>query len=83
MTEIASLMNQVMSLPVASAGRYELCEDEVRLLRSRIYSLNANNAAGYRYRTSKLPIRNPKPTKPPKKNYADTSRYLLLVWRLS
>lgn len=78
--EIAQLMTEVMALPIASAGRYEMDEYDIKLLRGRIYNLNANNAAGYRYRTSKLPIRNP--TKP-RKGYADTSRYLLLVWRLS
>lgn len=38
-------------IPLARAGEYELSEKEIKRLRSRIYSLNKNNAAGRRWRT--------------------------------
>ena len=70
----------LLALPVAAAGRYELYDDEIQTLRGRIYSLNSENAFGWRWRTSKLPI-DFTPRKA-RKGYADTSRYLLIVWRV-
>lgn len=75
-------LDEIASLPLAHAGRYELWEDEIRTLRSRIYSLNQNNVAGRRYRTSKLPILVPGTRGKSKKGYADMHKYLLLVWRV-
>lgn len=44
-------LGEIEAIPLARAGEYELSDKEVRRLRSRIYSVNANNAAGRRYRT--------------------------------
>lgn len=41
----------IMSIPLAKAGEYELSDREVKTLRYRIYALNKNNAAGWRWRT--------------------------------
>jgi len=43
--------HDIMSIPLARAGEYELSDVETRRLRSFVYSLNRNNAAGRRWRT--------------------------------
>lgn len=43
--------DDILTIPKAAAGEYDLNEREVKLLRSRIYALNKNNAAGWRWRT--------------------------------
>lgn len=43
---------ELRSIPLARAGEYDLTDRECRILRSRVYSLNKNNAAGWRWRTS-------------------------------
>lgn len=44
-------MDDIQRIPRAKTGEYELSEREAKRLRSRIYSLNKNNAAGRRWRT--------------------------------
>jgi hypothetical protein len=39
------------AIPLARAGEYELSEREVKKTRSRVYSLNRDNAGGWRWRT--------------------------------
>lgn len=41
----------ILDIPQASCGEYELSDAEVRRLRSRIYSISRDNAAGWRFRT--------------------------------
>ena len=41
----------LLSIPRAAAGEYELSEEEIKKTRARVYSLNKDNAAGYRWRT--------------------------------
>jgi len=43
--------SDIHRIPLARAGEYELTDKEMKRLRSRIYSLNKNNAAGRRWRT--------------------------------
>ena len=40
----------IMNIPLATAGEYELSNTEVKQLRSRIYALNKDNVR-YRFRT--------------------------------
>lgn len=42
---------QIMRIPLAKSGEYELNDKEVRTTRSRIYAINKNNGAGWRFRT--------------------------------
>lgn len=42
---------QILAIPKAKTGEYQLSDKEMKKLRSRIYSLNKNNAAGRRWRT--------------------------------
>lgn len=43
--------SQIMDIPLAKAGEYELSDRETRKTRRRIYGINKDNAAGRRYRT--------------------------------
>lgn len=43
--------DDILRIPRAMAGEYDLSERETKVLRSRIYALNRNNAAGWRWRT--------------------------------
>jgi len=63
-----ALMQEIMDLPAANAGLFEMKEDEIKRFRSRIYSLNRDNAFGWKWRT----------LVEPKKGIYN----LLLVWRI-
>lgn len=41
----------ILSIPLARSGEFELSDREVLRTRSRIYGINKDNAAGRRYRT--------------------------------
>jgi hypothetical protein len=41
----------IMRIPLARHGEFELTDKEVKTLRSRIYALNKDNAGGRRWRT--------------------------------
>lgn len=43
--------NDILLIPRAQAGEYELSDKEVRVLRQRIYRINKDNAAGWKFRT--------------------------------
>lgn len=47
----APTIQNVMDIPPAVAGVYEMREGEIRRLRSRIYALNKDNHFGWRWRT--------------------------------
>lgn len=44
-------VQDIMDIPPAVAGVYEMREEEIRRLRSRIYALNKDNHFGWRWRT--------------------------------
>lgn len=50
---VAPTDKDIMSIPLARAGEYELSDKEVKTLRSRIYGLNRNNINNWRWRTLK------------------------------
>lgn len=43
--------HDLLNISLSKATEYEVNERECRTIRSRIYSINKNNAAGRRYRT--------------------------------
>lgn len=43
--------DDLLRIPRAMAGEYDLSDRETQTLRRRIYSLNRGNAAGWRWRT--------------------------------
>lgn len=62
-------MADIQRLPLAVHGSYEMTDDEVQWLRSRIYSLNKSHVKGWRWRTSRLPA-------------GKRNRFNLIVWRV-
>ena len=61
---------ELLAIPVAQAGEFELTEREIAKLRRRLYGLNKDNAAGWRYRTMM-----------DRSDYSST--HLLLVWKIA
>ena len=49
-TRMPTLQN-IMDIPAAVAGVYELRPEEIKQVRARVYSLNKDNAFGWRWRT--------------------------------
>lgn len=43
--------NEIMNIPLARAGEYELSDYECKQVRRRIYALNKENGRGWRWRT--------------------------------
>jgi hypothetical protein len=43
--------NEILAIPKARTGEYQLSDAEMKKLRSRIYALNKDNAANRRWRT--------------------------------
>lgn len=62
-------MGDIMRLPVAVAGRYDMTEAELGALRQRIYSLNHNHVRRWKWRTAKLPA-------------GKRGLFTLIVWRV-
>lgn len=58
----------ILNLPLAEGGTYLLDEQQITLLRSRLYQLNANNVRGWKWRTTRL--------------FRTGDRSVLLVWRV-
>jgi hypothetical protein len=56
-------------LPLARGGTYSLTPEQVTVARARVYSLNRDNAAGWRWRTMTMP--------------APRGRVVLTVWRVA
>jgi hypothetical protein len=44
-------LQDLMDIPAAVAGIYEMREEDIKRLRSRIYALNKDNHFGWRWRT--------------------------------
>lgn len=59
----------LMDIPPSVAGVYELRPEEIKKVRARVYSLNKDNAFGWRWRTMV------------EKGYGRTST--LLIWRIT
>jgi hypothetical protein len=54
MTNRTPTIAQLKALPYVAPGKYKLSDTEVRTLRSRIYSLHKENAAGWRWATRRV-----------------------------
>jgi hypothetical protein len=77
-------LSDLLRIPRSEGGHYELDESDVALLRGRIYRLNRDNGFGWRWRTSKIRVRGGASNKhgKPRKGFANTARYVLIVWRI-
>ena len=50
-TDALPSMGDIKRLPLARGGTYLLTPEQVTLARARVYALNKDNAAGWRWRT--------------------------------
>jgi hypothetical protein len=62
-------IGEIKRLPLARGGTYSLTPEQVTVARARVYSLNRENAAGWRWRTMTMP--------------APRGRVVLTVWRVA
>lgn len=62
-------LQHLIDIPASVAGVYELRPEEIKRVRARVYSLNKDNAFGWRWRTMV------------EKGYGRTST--LLIWRIT
>lgn len=62
-------MGDIKRLPLARGGTYVLTPEQVTATRARVYQLNRDNAAGWRWRTMTMP--------------APRGRLVLTVWRVA
>lgn len=78
MSNNAPSMSEILNLPVAEGARFKLDDADIHRVRCRIYLMNMNNAAGWRWRTTKIEAKTK--SKNPKiiKNLIHT----LIVWRI-
>lgn len=51
MTDAMQALAAVQALPPITRGVYELSDAECKKFRRRLYALNKNNAAGWKWRT--------------------------------
>ena len=68
----------ILNLPLADGARYQLDELDIIRVRKRVYNLNRDNAAGWKWRT--MMVRTRTKSKNPRviKNLIHT----LIVWRI-
>jgi hypothetical protein len=67
-TDTLPSMGDLKRLPVARGGTYLLTPEQVTKARARVYALNKDNAAGWRWRTMVTP--------------AKRGRVMLTIWRV-
>lgn len=60
---------ELLAIPIAQSGEFQLTEPEIAKLRRRLYGLNKSNAAGWRFRTMM-------------ERSTYSAWHLLMVWRI-
>jgi hypothetical protein len=71
-------MDVILNLPLADGARFQLDDADITRLRARIYLINSNNAAGWRWRTTKIAAKTKSKNKKVRANLIHT----LIVWRV-
>jgi len=71
-------MADILNLPLAEGASYQLDDADIARLRARIYLINHNNAAGWRWRTTKVAAK----TKSKNKKVQANLIHTLIVWRV-
>jgi hypothetical protein len=71
-------ITEILSLPVATGATYQLDDLDIIRLRQRIYLINKDNAAGWRWRTTKIATKTKNKNSKVVKNLTHT----LIVWRV-
>lgn len=68
----------ILNLPLADGARYQLDELDVIRVRKRVYNLNRDNAAGWKWRTTMVRTR----TKSKNPRVIKNLIHTLIVWRI-
>lgn len=68
----------ILNLPLADGARYQLDELDIIRVRKRVYNLNRDNAAGWKWRTTMVRTRTKSKNPRVIKNLVHT----LIVWRI-
>lgn len=68
----------ILNLPLADGARYQLDELDIIRVRKRVYNLNRDNAAGWKWRTTMVRTRTKSKNPRVIKNLIRT----LIVWRI-
>ena len=68
----------ILNLPLADGARYQLDELDIIRVRKRVYNLNRDNAAGWKWRTTMVRTRTKSKNPRVLKNLVHT----LIVWRI-
>lgn len=70
--------SELFALPLAQGAQYLLDDGDIIRVRARIYMMNKENAAGWRWRTTKIAARTKSKNSKVIKNLIHT----LIVWRI-
>jgi len=68
----------ILRLPLAEGARYQLDQLDIIRVRARVYALNKDNAAGWKWRTTMVRAK----TKSRKKTVINNLVHTLIVWRI-
>lgn len=71
-------ITEILSLPVATGATYQLDDLDIIRLRQRIYKINKDNAAGWRWRTTRIATK----TKSTNPKVVKNLTHTLIVWRI-
>lgn len=78
MTNNPPSADDILRLPLAEGARYQLDQLDIIRVRARVYALNKDNAAGWKWRTTMLRAK----TKSRKKTVINNLVHTLIVWRI-
>ena len=78
MTNNPPSADDILCLPLAEGARYQLDQLDIIRVRARVYALNKDNAAGWKWRTTMLRAK----TKSRKKTVINNLVHTLIVWRI-
>lgn len=78
MTNNPPSADDILRLPLAEGARYQLDQLDIIRVRARVYALNKDNAAGWKWRTTMLRAK----TKSRKKTVINNLAHTLIVWRI-
>lgn len=68
----------ILRLPLAEGARYQLDQLDIIRVRARVYALNKDNAAGWKWRTTMVRAK----TKSKNKKVINNLAHTLIVWRI-
>lgn len=78
MTNNPPSADDILRLPLAEGARYQLDQLDIIRVRARVYALNKDNAAGWKWRTTMIRAK----TKSKHKKVINNLIHTLIVWRI-